>query len=79
MCVVWLVSKSLTCSCFILCLQFSNWVDAVVFVFSLENEDSFQEVLKYYTLLANYRNTSDIAVMLVGTQGEPCGLIMTSC
>ncbi|MGH0162280.1 UNVERIFIED_CONTAM: hypothetical protein FKN15_048455 [Acipenser sinensis] len=50
--------------------QFSNWVDAVVFVFSLENEDSFQEVLKYYTLLANYRNTSDIAVMLVGTQDK---------
>ncbi|XP_058869309.1 arf-GAP with GTPase, ANK repeat and PH domain-containing protein 1 isoform X1 [Acipenser ruthenus] len=50
--------------------QFSNWVDAVVFVFSLENEDSFQEVLKYYTLLANYRNTSDITVMLVGTQDK---------
>ncbi|XP_041097678.1 arf-GAP with GTPase, ANK repeat and PH domain-containing protein 2 isoform X2 [Polyodon spathula] len=50
--------------------QFSNWVDAVVFVFSLENEASFQEVLKYYTLLANYRNTSDIAVILVGTQDK---------
>lgn len=46
-------------------------MDGVIFVFSLENEASFQDIFQYYALLANYRNVSDIAVALVGTQGKP--------
>lgn len=46
------------------------WVDAVIFVFSLEDELSFQTVYHYYSRMANYRNTSEIPLVLVGTQGE---------
>lgn len=55
-------------------LQFAMWVDAVIFVFSLEDEISFQTVYHYYSRMANYRNTSEIPLVLVGTQGEcqPC-------
>lgn len=49
------------------------WVDAVIFVFSLEDEISFQTVYHYYSRMANYRNTSEIPMVLVGTQGK-CGL-----
>ncbi|XP_023956672.2 arf-GAP with GTPase, ANK repeat and PH domain-containing protein 2 isoform X2 [Chrysemys picta bellii] len=51
-------------------VKFASWVDAVVFVFSLENEDSFQEVSQYYNLLSSYRNPSEVAVALVGTQDK---------
>ncbi|XP_068123514.1 arf-GAP with GTPase, ANK repeat and PH domain-containing protein 2 isoform X3 [Hyperolius riggenbachi] len=50
--------------------KFSNWVDGVIFVFSLENEASFQDIFQYYALLANYRTVSDVAVALVGTQDK---------
>ncbi|XP_053311752.1 arf-GAP with GTPase, ANK repeat and PH domain-containing protein 2 isoform X2 [Spea bombifrons] len=50
--------------------KFANWVDAVIFVFSLENEASFQDIFQYYALLANYRSVCDIAVALVGTQDK---------
>ena len=46
------------------------WVDAVIFVFSLEDEISFQTVYHYYSRMASYRNTGDIPLVLVGTQGE---------
>ncbi|OXB61682.1 hypothetical protein ASZ78_000707, partial [Callipepla squamata] len=49
-------------------LQFAMWVDAVIFVFSLEDEVSFQTVYHYYSRMANYRNTSEIPMVLVGTQ-----------
>ncbi|XP_056392355.1 arf-GAP with GTPase, ANK repeat and PH domain-containing protein 1 isoform X2 [Hyla sarda] len=48
--------------------QFAMWVDAVIFVFSLEDEISFQTVYHYYSRLANYRNTNEIPMVLVGTQ-----------
>ncbi|XP_055082428.1 arf-GAP with GTPase, ANK repeat and PH domain-containing protein 1 isoform X2 [Periophthalmus magnuspinnatus] len=48
--------------------QFALWVDAVVFVFSLEDEISFQTVFHYFTRLANFRNTNDLPLVLVGTQ-----------
>ncbi|XP_016536508.1 arf-GAP with GTPase, ANK repeat and PH domain-containing protein 1 isoform X6 [Poecilia formosa] len=48
--------------------QFALWVDAVVFVFSLEDEISFQTVYHYYSRLASYRNTADLPLVLVGTQ-----------
>ncbi|KAI1899776.1 hypothetical protein AGOR_G00065230 [Albula goreensis] len=48
--------------------QFALWVDAVIFVFSLEDEISFQTVYHYYSRMANYRNTTDVPLVLVGTQ-----------
>ncbi|XP_067385608.1 arf-GAP with GTPase, ANK repeat and PH domain-containing protein 2 isoform X2 [Emydura macquarii macquarii] len=50
--------------------KFASWVDAVIFVFSLENEASFQEVSQYYNLLTSYRSSSEVAVALVGTQDK---------
>lgn len=51
-------------------LQFAAWVDAVVFVFSLEDEISFQTVYNYFLRLCSFRNTSEVPMVLVGTQGE---------
>ncbi|KAJ8350533.1 hypothetical protein SKAU_G00256630 [Synaphobranchus kaupii] len=48
--------------------QFALWVDAVIFVFSLEDENSFQTVYHYYSRMANYRNTAEVPLVLVGTQ-----------
>lgn len=53
--------------------QFAAWVDAVVFVFSLEDEISFQTVYNYYLRLCSYRNTAEVPMVLVGTQGENLG------
>uniref|UniRef100_A0A8C8MGB1 ArfGAP with GTPase domain, ankyrin repeat and PH domain 2 n=1 Tax=Oncorhynchus tshawytscha TaxID=74940 RepID=A0A8C8MGB1_ONCTS len=50
--------------------QFSNWVDAVVLVFSLENEASFQEVYKLYSQLNTLRSTAEIPLVVVGTQDK---------
>ena len=50
--------------------QFASWADAVIFVFSLENESSFEEVTQLHALLSGYRGTSEVALALVGTQGE---------
>lgn len=50
--------------------QFAAWVDAVVFVFSLEDEISFQTVYNYFLRLSSYRNTAEVPMVLVGTQGE---------
>ncbi|KAH8410202.1 hypothetical protein KR009_008121 [Drosophila setifemur] len=49
-------------------MQFAGWVDAVIFVFSLENEASFNTVYNYYTKMAHFRNGQDIPMILVGTQ-----------
>ncbi|CAF1106197.1 unnamed protein product [Adineta ricciae] len=48
--------------------QFTHWVDAVIFVFSLENEESFKAIYQYYTKMNHYRNISDMPLILVGTQ-----------
>ncbi|XP_078454326.1 uncharacterized protein LOC144720974 isoform X1 [Lampetra planeri] len=48
--------------------QFASWVDAAIFVFSLEDEISFQTVYNYYSRLANVRNIADLPLLLVGTQ-----------
>ncbi|XP_062397172.1 arf-GAP with GTPase, ANK repeat and PH domain-containing protein 2 [Sardina pilchardus] len=50
--------------------QFSNWVDAVVFVFSLENEASFQEVYKDFSEFSSHRSCADIPLIVVGTQDK---------
>ncbi|KNC21186.1 Centaurin-gamma-1A, partial [Lucilia cuprina] len=49
-------------------MQFAAWVDAVIFVFSLENESSFNTVYNYYTKMAHFRNGQEIPMILVGTQ-----------
>ncbi|TMS09408.1 Arf-GAP with GTPase, ANK repeat and PH domain-containing protein 3 [Larimichthys crocea] len=51
-------------------LQFAAWVDAVVFVFSLEDEISFQTVYNYFLRLSSYRNTAEVPMVLVGTQAQ---------
>ena len=44
-------------------------MDAVIFVFSLENETSFNAIYNYYAKMSQYRNMQDIPLILVGTQG----------
>ncbi|XP_047450161.1 arf-GAP with GTPase, ANK repeat and PH domain-containing protein 2 isoform X2 [Mugil cephalus] len=48
--------------------QFSSWVDAVILVFSLENEASFKDLYELYSQLNAHR--SDIPVIVVGTQDK---------
>ncbi|XP_054912862.1 arf-GAP with GTPase, ANK repeat and PH domain-containing protein 2 isoform X5 [Poeciliopsis prolifica] len=48
--------------------QFCSWADAVIMVFSLENEASFQELYQLYSQLSAHR--SDIPVIVVGTQDK---------
>ncbi|KAM3621918.1 uncharacterized protein V6R79_017846 [Siganus canaliculatus] len=50
--------------------QFASWVDAVILVFSLENEASFQEVYRFYHQLALHRPVSEIPFIVVGTQDK---------
>lgn len=45
-------------------------MDAVIFVFSLENEASFSAVYNYYTKMSHFRNSAEIPIILVGTQGK---------
>lgn len=51
-------------------LQLATWLDAVILVFSLENEASFQEVYSIYHQLAAHRPVSEIPFIVVGTQGK---------
>uniref|UniRef100_A0A3Q3ITP1 ArfGAP with GTPase domain, ankyrin repeat and PH domain 1 n=1 Tax=Monopterus albus TaxID=43700 RepID=A0A3Q3ITP1_MONAL len=48
--------------------QFALWVDAVIFVFSLEDEISFQTVYHYFSRLSSFRSTTELPLVLVGTQ-----------
>ncbi|XP_040009813.1 arf-GAP with GTPase, ANK repeat and PH domain-containing protein 2 isoform X2 [Xiphias gladius] len=48
--------------------QFSSWVDAVILVFSLENEASFKELYQLYSQLSALR--TDLPVIVVGTQDK---------
>ncbi|XP_061903734.1 arf-GAP with GTPase, ANK repeat and PH domain-containing protein 1-like isoform X2 [Entelurus aequoreus] len=50
--------------------QFASWLDAVILVFSLENEASFQEVYKIYHQLALHRPVAEIPFVVVGTQDK---------
>uniref|UniRef100_A0A8B9G4P9 Uncharacterized protein n=1 Tax=Amazona collaria TaxID=241587 RepID=A0A8B9G4P9_9PSIT len=49
---------------------FAAWADAVIFVFSLESEGSFQEVVKLHELLVTHRGAAEVALALVGTQDK---------
>ncbi|XP_032240266.2 arf-GAP with GTPase, ANK repeat and PH domain-containing protein 3 isoform X2 [Nematostella vectensis] len=46
-------------------LQFTQWVDAVIFVFSLDDELSYNVISGYYAKMAQYRNISDVPILLV--------------
>ncbi|NWR56227.1 AGAP2 protein, partial [Bucorvus abyssinicus] len=50
--------------------QFASWVDAVIFVFSLENESSFEEVTQLHELFSGYQGASEVVLALVGTQDK---------
>ncbi|KAI1729001.1 putative GTPase activating protein for arf domain-containing protein [Ditylenchus destructor] len=49
-------------------LQFTQWIDGLVIVFSVECRESYQTALQFFQRMKNYRNLSDIPVFLVGTQ-----------
>ncbi|CAK1545998.1 unnamed protein product [Leptosia nina] len=49
-------------------MQFTAWVDAVIFVFSLENEVSYNTISNYFNKMSHYRNSAEIPIILVGTQ-----------
>ncbi|XP_060931060.1 arf-GAP with GTPase, ANK repeat and PH domain-containing protein 1-like [Limanda limanda] len=48
--------------------QFCSWVDAVILVFSLENEASFKDLYQLYSQLSTFR--SDLPLIVVGTQDK---------
>ncbi|KAM6308088.1 LOW QUALITY PROTEIN: arf-GAP with GTPase, ANK repeat and PH domain-containing protein 2 [Podargus strigoides] len=50
--------------------KFASWADAVIFVFSLENESSFEDVTQLHALLSGYQGTGEVALALVGTQDK---------
>ncbi|VVC98432.1 unnamed protein product [Leptidea sinapis] len=49
-------------------MQFTAWVDAVIFVFALENEVSYNTISTYFNKMSHYRNSAEIPIILVGTQ-----------
>lgn len=52
-------------------LQFTQWVEAVIFVFSLDDELSFSVLSGYYAKMAQYRKyISDVPVVLVALTGK---------
>ncbi|XP_029192414.2 arf-GAP with GTPase, ANK repeat and PH domain-containing protein 1-like isoform X2 [Acropora millepora] len=53
-------------------LQFTQWVDAVIFVFSLDDELSFSVLSGYFAKMAQYRKyISDVPVVLVSINDDP--------
>ena len=57
--------------CFPSLLQFTQWVEAVIFVFSLDDELSFSVLSGYYAKMAQYRKyISDVPVVLVALTGK---------
>ena len=50
-------------------MQFSCWVDAVIFVFNVDDLESFETVKEYYQkLLSSRSNLDQVPLILVGTQ-----------
>lgn len=50
-------------------MQFSCWVDAVIFVFNVDNYESFEAIKEYYKKLVSFRtNLDQVPLILVGTQ-----------
>nr|XP_026690164.1 arf-GAP with GTPase, ANK repeat and PH domain-containing protein 3 isoform X2 [Ciona intestinalis] len=53
-------------------IEFSNWVDGVIFVFSLDDETSFHAIYNYYRRLVQHRSLNNLPLVLVGTQDSIC-------
>ncbi|CAD6196029.1 unnamed protein product [Caenorhabditis auriculariae] len=49
-------------------VQFCQWIDAVVFVFSVTNENSFDSIRRLYHDLGKLRNINELPLILVGTK-----------
>ena len=52
--------------------QFTHWADAVIFVFGLDNEATFDFVWTAYSRMSHFRNISGLPTILVGTQDGIC-------
>ncbi|VDL93012.1 unnamed protein product [Schistocephalus solidus] len=52
--------------------QFGRWIDGLVLVFSIESEESFQIACEYFERLDSFKDTSELPIILVGTQGKIC-------
>lgn len=50
--------------------QLSLWADGIIFVFSLEKDDSLEVVNEYYQQMSSFRTMTDVPILLVGTQGR---------
>uniref|UniRef100_A0A0X3NWQ2 Arf-GAP with GTPase, ANK repeat and PH domain-containing protein 1 n=1 Tax=Schistocephalus solidus TaxID=70667 RepID=A0A0X3NWQ2_SCHSO len=48
--------------------QFGRWIDGLVLVFSIESEESFQIACEYFERLDSFKDTSELPIILVGTQ-----------
>jgi len=48
-------------------LQFSGWVDAVMFVFNLESEASLSTIPEHFAKLRHHRNPFEVPLIVVGT------------
>ncbi|KAK0414802.1 hypothetical protein QR680_011621 [Steinernema hermaphroditum] len=53
--------------------QFAQWADAVIFVFALENRDSFETAIQCFKEMTKYRNCADMPMLLVGAQDNISG------
>lgn len=53
--------------------QLWEWADAVVLVFSVDNEASFETIHNYYAQMGRFRAAADLPLILVGTQGTVVG------
>ncbi|KAK6026622.1 Miro-like protein, partial [Ostertagia ostertagi] len=49
-------------------VQFSLWADAVIFVYSVDNQESFERIRHFYNHMNKFRNVADMPVLLVGTK-----------
>uniref|UniRef100_A0AC35UCV7 Centaurin-gamma-1A n=1 Tax=Rhabditophanes sp. KR3021 TaxID=114890 RepID=A0AC35UCV7_9BILA len=48
--------------------QFSQWFDAIIFVFNIYSRESFEDIYKYYQHISKHRSLADTPIILVGTQ-----------
>lgn len=50
--------------------QFALWAEGLVFVFSLDNETSFNAVPVYHAHIKQFCDLDSVPCLLVGTQGK---------
>ena len=49
-------------------MQFTHWADAVILVFSLDSEQSFQQARHHFLQMGHYRHLGDLPLLLVATR-----------